>query len=317
MTETDVAALAACPRCGAPAQSSDVFCRRCGFRRLPPPGWHPNPDGCGGVRFWDGTTWTRHTHGTRASAPEPRPTPGSGSPDNDAPAPGLPGVGVAGIGFAVGALAGRGVISLLQHHGRPGGTLAELLLSELVLWIGLLAPVFYVSRRRGTGSLARDFGLRFRTVDLGIGTLGAIIGRSLTVMVVLPLYAAFHDLLNNPSVGVNPTTLSGGLLAAYAVLACVGAPIIEELLFRGLIQTRLVARWGVGRGIAVTSVLFGAAHLIGWAGPASLLAVTGIAAGGLVLGYIRQRTGRLGTSMVAHSLFNAVAVVLVAAGVGQ
>ena len=63
--------------------------------------------------------------------------------------------------------------------------------------------------------------------------------------------------------------------------------------------------------------MFGAAHLIGWQGPASILAATAIAAGGVVLGYLRNRTGRLGTSMVAHSLFNGFAVLLIGVGVGR
>jgi len=27
-----------------------------------PPGWHPDPHGAGGQRWWDGQTWTNHVH---------------------------------------------------------------------------------------------------------------------------------------------------------------------------------------------------------------------------------------------------------------
>jgi hypothetical protein len=30
-------------------------------RALPAPGWHPDPMGGGGLRWWDGTAWTEHT----------------------------------------------------------------------------------------------------------------------------------------------------------------------------------------------------------------------------------------------------------------
>lgn len=190
-------------------------------------------------------------------------------------------------------------------------------LSELALWSGLLGSVCYVSRRRATGELATDVGWRFRRSDLGIGAVGAAVARSTAVIVTIPLYGAFHDQLRGPNVGLPAHTLGAGLLAAYAVAACAGAPVVEELFFRGLVQSRLVGLWGAVPGIAVTSCLFGAAHLIGWNGPASLLAAAGIAAAGAVLGYLRHRTGRLGTSIVAHGLFNTVAVLLLAGGVGQ
>lgn len=278
-----------------------------------PAGWYPNPDGTGGLRYWDGERWTQHLHRT-----EPPDKPVMHDLPPVAPPEEPPrGVGIALLGFALGAGGGYGALAALDAAGDPGGTIVELIVSLGVLWAGLLGAVFYVSKRRGTGSLSRDFGWGFRKQDIGIGALGAIIGRSATVVVAIPLYAAFHDLLRNPSVGVPTHKLTGGLFAVYAVTACVGAPIVEELFFRGLIQSRLVWRYGSTRGIGITSAMFGAGHLIGWQGPASLLAATAIGAGGVVLGYLRNRTGRLGTSQVAHALFNSFAVLLIGLGVGR
>ena len=277
---------------------------------LAPAGWYPNPDGKGGLRYWDGQRWTEHTHGASLEIVDQH---AAAAPAEEPPRS----IGIALLGFALGAGGGIGALAALDAAGDPGGTIVELVVSLVVLWAGLLGAVFYVSKRRGTGDLRRDFGLDVRKADVGIGALGSIIGRSASVIVAVPLYAAFHDLLRNPSVGLPPDKLTGGLFATFAVTACLGAPIVEELYFRGLIQTRLVWRLGATRGIAITSAMFGAAHLIGWQGPASILAATAIAAGGVVLGYLRNRTGRLGTSMVAHSLFNGFAVLLIGVGVGR
>lgn len=277
-----------------------------------PAAWYPNPDGTGGLRYWDGQRWTEHTHGKPETAEETAAV-AEATPVVEPPRS----VGIALIGFALGAGGGVGALAALDAAGNPGGRIVELLASLLVLWCGLLGAVFYVSKRRGTGDLRRDFGWGFRKADIGIGALGAIIGRSASVIVAVPLYAAFHDLLRNPSVGVPTNKLTGGLYAAYAVSAVIGAPIVEELFFRGLIQTRLVCKYGATRGIGITSVMFGAAHLIGWQSAASLLAATAIAAGGVVLGYLRNRTGRLGTSQMAHGLFNSFAVLLIGLGVGR
>lgn len=278
-----------------------------------PPGWYANPDGTGGLRYWDGGRWTEHTHGAARPPVTETETTAAATPAIEPPR----GVGVACLGFAVGAGGGYGLLVALDALGSPGGDVVELVVSLLALWTGLVGAAVFVSRRRGSGSLVRDFGWRVTRQDVGIGALGAIIGRSATVIVTIPLYAAFHDLLRNPNVGLPVHSLTPGLFAAYAVSACVGAPIVEELFFRGLVQSRLVWRWGAARGIAVTSVLFGAAHLIGWQGPASLLAATAIAAGGAVLGYLRHRTGRLGTSTIAHGIFNGFAVLLIGLGVGR
>ena len=96
------------------------------------------------------------------------------------------------------------------------------------------------------------------------------------------------------------------------LVVCVGAPLVEELFFRGLLQPRLVGLLGVVPGIVAASCLFGAAHLIAWQGPITLAYALGVAGGGLVLGTLRYLTGRLGPSTVAHALFNAEALLAVA-----
>jgi membrane protease YdiL (CAAX protease family) len=202
---------------------------------------------------------------------------------------------------------------VLRHMGSPGGTAAKLGLSELGIWAGLLFPVLYVSRRRGTGSLAKDFGLRFRWIDVGIGILGACAARSAAFLFAIPLAPVSRLLARQPQVGISPSEITGATWAVFGVLACIGAPIFEELLFRGLIQTRLVGKWGPVWGIAATSTLFGAAHLIGWQSPASLIAAAIIGASGAVLGFLRYRTGRLGTSIVAHATFNFMALLILIA----
>lgn len=307
----------ACSRCGELPLVGDAFCRRCGTRLLAPAGWYADPQGRGGWRWWDGSRWTDRTHGVPERPPaaaQPSPAP-AGAATGDGRAGGLPGLGVAAAGFVLGAGLAVAVSAAVDAAGRPGGDAVAFVLSELALWLGLVGSVVVVSRRRGTGSVVRDFGWRVTRADVGIGAIGAVVGRSTTVVVAIPLYGAFHDVLRDPHISLPVSGLDPAMFAAYAVTACIGAPIVEELFFRGLVQTRLVGRWGAVPGIAATSLLFGAAHLLGWQGPASLLAAAAIAGGGAVLGFLRHRTGRLGTSTIAHALFNGMAVVLLGLGV--
>ena len=48
--------------------------------------------------------------------------------------------------------------------------------------------------------------------------------------------------------------------AAFLLFGSVGAGLLEELLFRGFAQRRLVERWGAVRGVLVTATLFGLWH---------------------------------------------------------
>ncbi|MEM1211550.1 MAG: CPBP family intramembrane glutamic endopeptidase [Planctomycetota bacterium] len=107
-------------------------------------------------------------------------------------------------------------------------------------------------------------------------------------------------------------------LLPFVVSAVVLAPLFEELVFRGFLQTVLVKRLGwrsaifgkLGRGrwvgVWLTGVLFGLIH----AGGVDPIALPGLVVLGLVLGAYYERTGSLLGCVVGHMVFNAVNVVL-------
>ncbi|HET9731343.1 MAG TPA: CPBP family glutamic-type intramembrane protease [Acidimicrobiales bacterium] len=274
------------------------------------PGWYQDPAQGSRSRWWDGREWTWQVTDGRSVGWDPVPEGGDHSVQR-----GLPGLGVAVVGFVAGAALGIVAQVTLALAGKPGGWVVALPVSEAGLWSALIGACVVVSRRRGTGHVGRDMSFAFRPVDLGLGLAAAIAGRMMSSAAVVPFTFL---LVNHKSKPPDQQTL-GHLAhgpAGWTVLVlvtCVGAPVVEELFFRGLVQTRLVQRWGPVAGIAVTSALFGAAHLIGWAGPISLLYAWAVAFGGLALGTARHLTGRLGTSMIAHCLFNAQAVIALAA----
>ena len=268
------------------------------------PGWYPDPAAPWLLRYWNGAAWTAYTS---VRPPVLTPGPATEAEVGPVPTPGLPGVILGFLCLAAGCGFCLLTIFILDRLGDPGGLPVKLALSEIPIWAGMLVPVFYISRIRGTGQLSIDFDLSFRPIDIGLGLLGLAAAESAVRMAAMILLPVSEQLNHQPQVGISTQTLTGPTLAVFFVLACIGAPIIEELFFRGLVQTRLVGLYGPLWGIAITSVLFGAAHLIGWQDWGSLLAAATLAAAGSVLGFLRYRTGRLGTSMVAHAMFNGVA----------
>ncbi|TML42999.1 MAG: CPBP family intramembrane metalloprotease [Actinobacteria bacterium] len=271
-----------------------------------PPGWYPDPFRRHRSRWWTGTSWSWYAADDTVQW-DPTPI-GEARPEP----PGLRGIGLALTGYGLGVALAVGIVVLFSSTGRPGGRSAELLASEAGLWAGFIGACVYVSRRRGTGSLSRDFGLAFRPIDVAFGLAGSLVARVLAGFAVLPFVFLFRH-ARAPERDVLGSVTHGALGWLVVVfVACVGAPVVEELFFRGLVQVRLIGRWGPVTGIGVTSVLFGAAHLIAWRGPITLLYGIAVAAGGVVLGEMRYHTGRLGTSMAAHMFFNGQALLALA-----
>lgn len=226
--------------------------------------------------------------------------------------PTLPGVGSAIVGFGAGVALSTVGLLLLKGADRPGGRVAELLVGSFGLWVGLVVACVFVSRRRGTGSLVQDFGLRFRWRDVGFGFAGSLAARLLSISAVAPIPLPTRRIGEPERVVFEDALDTAPEFLVLVLVTCIGAPLIEELFFRGLVQSRLEVRLGVVPGIAVSSLLFGAAHLLAWEGPWTFVYVWAIAVGGVVLGMMRRVSGRLGPSIAAHTFFNAQVMLLLA-----
>jgi membrane protease YdiL (CAAX protease family) len=100
---------------------------------------------------------------------------------------------------------------------------------------------------------------------------------------------------------VRPLFVPYGLLRIgfISLLAGLG----EEALFRGVIQWRLTEVGGLLPGLAIASVVFGLCH---WA--TGLYVLLGTAAG-LYLGLLWHWTGNLLTPVVAHALYDFMALI--------
>ena len=92
----------------------------------------------------------------------------------------------------------------------------------------------------------------------------------------------------------SPTQLA--LVSAFAGIG-------EELFFRGLLQPLLIGWLGVIAGLCLASLIFGLLHAVT---PAYAIVATLV---GAYLGWIALATGNLLGPMIAHSLYDFVALV--------
>jgi hypothetical protein len=79
------------------------------------------------------------------------------------------------------------------------------------------------------------------------------------------------------------------------------APIVEELVFRGLLYGWVTGRWGSTAGLVVSSLAFALAH---WE-PAHVILVLPL---GFLFGWLRRRTDSLLPSLFSHIVNNGFAL---------
>lgn len=107
------------------------------------------------------------------------------------------------------------------------------------------------------------------------------------------------------------------LLIVVSVLAIIIlVPVIEELLFRGFLQSWLITRFPPLVSIVISSLIFTGVHFSPSQGIANVELMTGLFLLALFLGYLYQRQGSLWAPIGLHCTFNAISVTVILLGVG-
>ena len=92
-------------------------------------------------------------------------------------------------------------------------------------------------------------------------------------------------------------------IAAGFFAIAIAAPLVEELLFRGLLQNALARRMPIWGAIILSSLVFAAVHL-------QLYAIPGLMSLSIAFGYLYYRTGSLRMNILLHMANNSAALLL-------
>lgn len=210
----------------------------------------------------------------------------------------------------VAGFAGAIVVAVVMGVVFSSSWFPPIIVGSLVgTWSVLFLTLRQVSIRHGTGQVFRDFGFRVEPLDLARG-LALLVAAYALAMVVVGFLASNPDLqgTNTEDLVEQKDNIAGILILGAVTI--VGAPIFEELFFRGLVQRALVPRFGDVGASLLQAVAFGLVHFQPGAGlgNVSIVLVTGCL--GAALGQGVRIWRRLGPAIVAHAMFNTVAVIL-------
>ncbi len=208
--------------------------------------------------------------------------------------------------------------SLIQKDYRPIPGWSLLLFGAALLAIGFVVLQFLPNREMLT-ILGAFFAIGLLSVIVAVAPLGRAAIPALGLRPANWRYIVFGALgtmvlsVAVSQVGIQPEGMKQvfdvvrevGQLAKSLLLLAVLAPLVEELIFRGLLYGWLAGRWGKNVGWIVSSLAFAAAH----AEPAHIILVLPL---GLLFGWLRQRTDSLLPSLVAHIANNSLALIAAA-----
>ena len=217
------------------------------------------------------------------------------------------------------AHAPRMLLEIWEGYGNNVPGLDFRLALSVAATIAAAALALWWGTRRGLSlrSIMTAVGLRrFVAMDIVWGVVCWSMGIALLIvgvmlaMVLSNIFGDGHMRASHPIQQMVEDSGATGLFLTY-ILACVCAPIGEELFFRGALYRNLrqsFGRWGaVGSvviAMAVSSVLFAAIH------PQGLIFIPVLASLAVAFCIMREWRGTINASIVAHAINNAVVLTL-------
>lgn len=180
--------------------------------------------------------------------------------------------------------------------------------SALSMWSAYIVVLFKISEKYGLGDFVRDYRIRFSLRDLWGIPLGVASQFILVTAVTYPLTKLFPDQFSVEEVEERARELadsaSGAWMIVLFVVVVIGAPIVEEIVYRGFLHQGLARTLSPRIALVAAAAIFGAIHL-------RPVEFPGLFAFALVLGVAYQRTQRLGLPIVTHMAFNACGLIVV------
>lgn len=186
-------------------------------------------------------------------------------------------------------------VMIQKHLGEPDG-LAGLYLLQCLILLPVIAAVAHFRTQHWSVTLGFK---RFALQSLAVWMLVWLAYLAITYVI---------NLLAQVDPGDFMRSLNGSQHLGAALVLVIGAPLLEELIFRGyLFKAWRHSRLGLSGTLLLTSVLFTALHLsqYNWTYLSMIFALS------LILGLAREKSGSVWVPLAIHAANNLVATVTI------
>lgn len=175
-----------------------------------------------------------------------------------------------------------------------------------------LLLIWLFSRRAASGSLQADVGLNLDLSDWW----GLFAGMGLQIVVALGTYPFIQLMFPDGAPEQGVASIAQGTETSIEIIltflsVAVLAPIVEEIIFRGMLLSWLHRFMGKWSTIILSAAVFASIHLVDWD---SRAAVPGLFVIGIVLGWAAIKRGDLSLAIPLHAGVNLLGAVLLVWG---
>lgn len=193
----------------------------------------------------------------------------------------------------------------------------------VAVYVALLAVVGYgpsiawwwfASERWGSGDRFRDVGATPRWSDLAWGPL-VWLATIVVQVFVGAIVLAFDVPLSNNTDDIGRLSADRTYTVAIVIAAVIAAPLVEELVFRGLVMRSLLSKLPAVIAVGLQGILFGVAHIDPVRGTGNIGLAIILSGVGISLGSAAYLLRRIGPTVVAHAIFNGVVMILLLSGI--
>ena len=189
-----------------------------------------------------------------------------------------------------------GIMILFQLLFAPIIFLGDFIGKELSLFlyyvvaIGVTFWVIYTKRKGKTGKESINISVpdKYIVLPVIVGTLAIMYGVTIPITSLIPM----PDILKQAFLD----TLGGTGVFAFLTIV-IAAPVLEELIFRGIVLEGLLAKYSTVKSIVITSILFGIVHMNPWQFVSAF-------ALGLFTGWLFYKTKNLSFCIIIHATNN-------------